>query len=114
MKRILFSLLIYCGLVSFAYGAEPFSHLVTMKTSSGGTNYVDATLAGSITATFLVDTGSGMLVVNRKTFKTLKKSNSITYSHEAAARLANGKIQKVDVYTVPQFRIGEYCEIGAD
>jgi predicted aspartyl protease len=83
-----------------------------MKISNGGTNYVSATLADSVTASFLVDTGSGMLVVNQDTFKALKQNKDIQFSHEAAARLANGKLHRVDVYTVNQFRIGAHCEIG--
>ena len=112
MKPILFSLLISFCTVFITHGAEQFTYPVTMKASNSGTGYVEATLADAVTANFLVDTGSGMLVVNKKTFKALKHHRAIQFSHEAAARLANGKLHRVDVYTVHQFRIGDHCEIG--
>jgi predicted aspartyl protease len=114
MKLIFFSLLVSFKLSFVAHSAELFTYPITMKISNGGTNYVSATLADSVTANFLVDTGSGMLVVNQDTFKALKQKQNkdIQFSHEAAARLANGKLHRVDVYTVNQFRIGAHCEIG--
>jgi hypothetical protein len=112
MKPFFFFLSITVGLIFPADSKERFGYTIAMKTANSGTSYVDATLAESITASFLVDTGSAMLVINQTTFKALKQSNHVQFSHEAAARLANGKLHRVDVYTVPQFRIGQRCDIG--
>lgn len=115
MKSITFLLLITTlnfSAVFLAHSAENFAFPVAMTTSPGGTGYVEATLAGSVTASFLIDTGSSMLVINQNTFNALKRNSHVSFSHEAAARLANGKLHRVDVYTVHQFRIGKHCDLG--
>lgn len=112
MKKCRFVLLLSLGLACSAHGQEPFSYSIEMESKSGGTNYVSATIGNTVTTSFLLDTGSGMLVVNQKTFSQLKKANAVTYSHDAAARLANGKLQKVKMYSISTLRIGDNCEIN--
>ena len=112
MKKRVSTLLLASAWFFNAIASEPFSIPVAMDAKSGGTNYVNATLGETVTASFLLDTGSGMLVVNQDTFSALKKQSAVTFSHDAAARLANGKLHKVKIYTVSNFRIGEHCELG--
>ena len=92
---------------------DPFTYQIPLDTTATGTSYVNVTLADAITESFLVDTGSGLLVINTHTYNALKKTADITFSHQAAARLANGNLQQINVFTVERIRIGEQCELSA-
>ena len=102
----------YFALAVNSANADDFTHTVSLDQRSGGTSYVNATIGTSITVPFLVDTGSSMVVINKETYKLLKKSHEIAKSGAAAARLANGKIQRVSLYTVSEFTIGSECQLG--
>lgn len=83
-----------------------------LETSGSGTVYVQATLADHITRRFLVDTGSGMLTLNRQTFRALQQESAVEPAGFMAARLANGDLIKVKRYRVTSFRIGDDCDLG--
>ena len=83
-----------------------------LETSGSGTVYVQATLAEDVTSRFLVDTGSGMLTLNRQTFRSLQQKSAVEPVGYMAARLANGDLIKVQRYKVASFRIGEDCDLG--
>lgn len=98
---------------SFTSAAKDFDYRVALEPSSSGTMYVDATIANKITAKFLLDTGSGLITINKATFEQLKKSEDVEYSHKVAARLANGKLHQVKMYRVSSFKIGDACDLGS-
>ncbi|MEQ5807170.1 aspartyl protease family protein [Alteromonas sp. NFXS44] len=80
--------------------------------SAGGTLYLEATLESAVTATFLLDTGSGLLTLNKATFEALTKGRKLKQTGKSAARLANGKILTVSQYQLSSIRIGQACELG--
>lgn len=83
---------------------------VPLKQSTGGTLYVTASAAG-IAGDFLLDTGAGMVTLSQAMFYKLQQARQVQHIREMAARLANNRIQRVDVYRVNDFRIGE-CRLG--
>nr|WP_256444449.1 retroviral-like aspartic protease family protein [Aestuariibacter sp. A3R04] len=74
--------------------------------------YVDVVIDEMVSASFLVDTGSGLLTLNEATFKKWKKVSEGMILSPMAARLANGKIQKVARYQIGSVSIDGRCEIG--
>lgn len=85
---------------------------VPLDQSAGGTLYLEATLESAVTASFLLDTGSGLLTLNKATFEALTKGRKLKQSGKSAARLANGKILTVSQYQLSSIRIGQACELG--
>ncbi|MHA7817345.1 MAG: retroviral-like aspartic protease family protein [Pseudohaliea sp.] len=84
---------------------------VPLEQSAGGSLYVDAE-AGGIIASFLVDTGAGLVTVSEAFFDRLKARGAVREVRRVAARLANNRLQALTVYEVARFRIGEHCDIG--
>lgn len=85
---------------------------VPLDQSAGGTLYLEATLESAVTASFLLDTGSGLLTLNKATFEALTKGRKLEQTRKSAARLANGKILTVSQYQLSSIRIGQACELG--
>ena len=85
---------------------------VPLDQSAGGTLNLEATLESAVTASFLLDTGSGLLTLNKATFEALTKGRKLKQSGKSAARLANGKILTVSQYQLSSIRIGQACELG--
>ena len=84
---------------------------VPLEQAAGGSLYVNAE-AGGISASFLVDTGAGLVTVSEALFDQLRARGAVREVRRVAARLANNRLQALTVYEVDRFRIGEYCEIG--
>jgi predicted aspartyl protease len=84
---------------------------VPLEQAPGGSLYVDAE-AGGISASFLVDTGAGLVTVSEAFFDRLKARGAVREVRRVAARLANNRLQALTVYEVAEFRIGEHCDIG--
>ena len=77
-----------------------------------GSLVVKASINGTKESDFLLDTGSGLLVVNKKLFRAIKASGqSIEHAGRIAARMADGRHRKMNTYRVENFRIG-ICELG--
>ena len=91
-------------------GALDMGLEVPLKQSAGGTLYLTASAAG-IPGDFLLDTGAGMVTLSQAMFDKLQQARQVEHVREMAARLANNRIQRVDVYRVEDFRIGE-CRLG--
>ena len=85
---------------------------VPLDQSAGGTLYLEATLESAVTASFLLDTGSGLLTLNKATFEALTKGRKLEQTGKSAARLANGKILTVSQYQLSSIRIGQAFELG--
>jgi predicted aspartyl protease len=84
---------------------------VPLEQAPGGSLYVDAE-AGGISASFLVDTGAGLVTVSEAFFDQLQARGAVREVRRVAARLANNRLQPLTVYEVAEFRIGEHCAIG--
>ncbi|MBU2978082.1 retroviral-like aspartic protease family protein [Alteromonas sp. C1M14] len=98
--------------VSNAYCADDVTHTFSLSRHSGGTLYVDITLEQGISAPFLVDTGSGLVTLNKKTFDALNRDDALVPVGEVAARMANGRIHAIKQYRLQSLRIGNSCELG--
>ena len=84
---------------------------VPLEQAPGGSLYVDAE-AGGISASFLVDTGAGLVTVSEAFFDKLAARGAVREVRRVAARLANNRLQALTVYEVAEFRIGAHCDIG--
>lgn len=92
--------------------AEDFGYRIPLAQQSSGALYIEGQVNDSVSADFLLDTGSGMVTVGRDLFSQIKRSGPVEKVGRVAARLANGRLQPVDLYLVQRFRLGEHCEIG--
>ena len=104
-----------CSPVAFADSSasafKPFAFEVSLEGTSAGNLTVTAHIGG-IEREFLVDTGASMVTVEKALFDELRKLGTVVKVRSVAARLANGKIQALDVYLVDQFLLGSQCNLG--
>lgn len=85
---------------------------VPIDKSGTGNLYVDAVINSNVRSQFMVDTGAGMITLNRELFKEISRRGSVKKVGKIAARLANGKYQTMSLYKVESFSIGENCDLG--
>ncbi len=88
-----------------------FKHQVPLHSTGSGSLTVSATI-GDAGAEFLVDTGASMVTVDRDLFRTLSRHTDYQKKRSVAARMANGKVQLLDVYLIEHFYIGGDCDLG--
>ncbi|MBD3584370.1 hypothetical protein HHX48_01310 [Salinimonas sp. HHU 13199] len=110
LSKKVYALLLIVISLSFAVRAEQQG--VTLTKHGAGTLYVQATLDDFLSTSFLVDTGSGLVTLNKKTFSELAKKGNVTSSGYIAARMANGQIQKLQRFSVGSINIGGNCDLG--
>jgi len=84
---------------------------VPLRSSPGGTLYINASVAG-IEDEFLLDTGAGMVTLSETLFAQLVQAQHIKHVRQMAARLANNRIKRIDVYRINDFSIGS-CQLGS-
>ncbi len=114
MARIRKSLTLFVlALTSLAAGAADFDTEVPMTRAKSGNFYIEGQLNGSVAASFLVDTGSGLVTVSSDVLDELERHGKVTRSGRMAARLANGRLQAVNLYRVERFVLGGHCDLGA-
>ena len=89
-----------------------FEVMLPIANTNSGSYSVAGSFGENQTTQFLIDTGAGMSTVSRDTFNVLKRHHAIEPVRKVAARLANGKLLKVKVYRIADFRIGNQCNIG--
>lgn len=80
-----------------------------LESSHGGTLYLVNSDVSAESSRFLIDTGSSLTILNQTTFKALKSQQSVQESGLAVAKLANGRKQKVTLYTIPILRLSAQC-----
>lgn len=102
-------------LVSGGIGAQPLEddtlgHSVALVPSGAGTLEVAASVAG-VDTTFLLDTGAGVVTVSETLFAAVRKVAQPRPVREMAGRLASGKIERIRVYAVDDFTVGD-CNLG--
>ncbi len=85
---------------------------VPIDKSQTGNLYVDAVINSQVRSQFMVDTGAGMITLNRALFKQVSREGTVEKVGKIAARLANGKYQTMTLYKVQSFSIGENCDLG--
>lgn len=91
--------------------ALDFAYEVPLSRNASGTYYLQAEV-GAERADFLLDTGAGMVTVNRDLFDRLRAAGTLQSVRRIAVRLANNDLRPVDVYEVAHFELAEGCELG--
>lgn len=84
---------------------------VPMTQSAGGTLYLKASATG-IEDDFLLDTGAGMVTLSETLLARLQKVQRVEHVRQMAARLANNRLKRIDVYRINDFRVGD-CYLGS-
>jgi predicted aspartyl protease len=92
--------------------ASEFDTRVPLERAASGNFYVEGVLNTSVHSKFLVDTGSGLVTITEDLLDALAATGRVERAGRVAARLANGKLQAVQLYHVEHFRLGESCELG--
>ena len=105
IKSFLFCLLIHTS-------AQATDVNVPIDKSQSGSLYVEAVINSDIRSQFIIDTGAGMIVLNRELFEQITASGKVEKTGEIAARLANGKYETMNLYKLESFSIGENCNLG--
>ncbi|WP_189403354.1 retropepsin-like aspartic protease [Alteromonas halophila] len=109
MRTILLLMCFFTGYCSNV-GAQDFPIKVAVIQSSAQTLYVDGILAEGISARFMIDTGSSVVVLNQSTFAKLRRSGHVvTKTEPMGARLASGQIKLVDRYLISSLSLGPDC-----
>ncbi len=97
------------GALLIANGAGA-SETVALHPSQAGTLYLDAHTGGD-PVSFLLDTGAGISSVTRDQLIALTGDKHPRPVREIGARLANGKIELLEVFEIDHFHVGR-CDIG--
>lgn len=106
MKRILFCLL--CVL-SLPVVAAQFDAVVPIHEKGAQTFYVKGSLGSLDSTEFMLDTGSGYLVINQKSLAQLKESGQAGYVKDIKGILANGDELVVPVWRIASMTINGQC-----
>ena len=113
MRPTLYMLAFLVSTLSAPASAGDFEFKVPLTRATSGNLYVEGVLNDQVRSSFLVDTGSGLVTINQKLFDELAKTSHVERVGRMAARMANGRLQALDLFRVERFRIGEHCELGA-
>ena len=100
-------------LVCASAAKADYDILLPIALTDGGSYSVQGQFGDRHSSQFLIDTGAGMSTVSRAQFKQLKKGHKVSLVRRVAARLANGKLQKADVYRIDNFTIAGQCNLGS-
>lgn len=78
-----------------------------MSEKSAATFYVPGEIAGIGPIEFLVDTGSGYMMINQRTLDALVSAGEARYVKQLQGILADGSMREVPVYALARMRIGD-------
>ena len=106
IKKTLFLIAI---MLTFPVSAEQYSIAVPMHEKGAATFYLKGKLGNLDYTDFMVDTGSGYLVINQESLAQLKKTGQAGYVKKIKGILANGKEFVVPVWRVSSLTISKHC-----
>lgn len=106
MKPISF-LLIFS--LSLPVIADQNSIAIPIHKKEAAAFYVKGKLGNLAYADFMVDTGSGYLVINQESLEQLKEAGQAQYVKEIRGILANGNKFEVPVWRIASFTIDRQC-----
>ncbi|MFK7863853.1 MAG: retroviral-like aspartic protease family protein [Pseudohongiellaceae bacterium] len=104
--------LLICALLSSSLQAAEFDSKIAMSQAASGNFYVKGRFGEEDSASFLVDTGSGLVVLSEKTFNSLAIMDAKKPISRKAARLADGRTKAINIYSVEQLVLGDNCSLG--
>lgn len=102
--------LIGAGLFAAPALADFEAELDLEQRGSGGL-YLTAEVARGVDANFLLDTGASMVTVTRELISQARATGNAHRAGAIAARLANGKLQKMEVWELDHLWVGG-CDVG--
>lgn len=88
-----------------------FSAHIPMHDKGYATYYVSGSINDIVTSDFLVDTGSGYMVINKETLLELTGKRSPEFVKNIAAVMADGSETVVPVYRIAKLKLGDDCTI---
>lgn len=106
MKKTLFGLM---WLLSLPVVATQFNTVVPIHDKGAQTFYIKGQLGSLDAAEFMLDTGSGYLVINQESLAQLKESGQVGYVKNIKGILANGDELIVPVWRIASMTINDQC-----
>jgi predicted aspartyl protease len=103
------SLLLSIIALSLPVFADETLVTVTMTKNGAATYYIKGKLGGLDYADFMVDTGSGYLVINQQSLEELQKIGQAHYVKSIRGILATGTNFTVPVWRISSFTIDNQC-----
>lgn len=102
-------LIILIFMFSSSVFADQYGIAVPIHEKGAATFYLKGKLGNLDYADFMVDTGSGYLVINQESLAQLQKAGQAGYVKDIKGILANGKEFVVPVWRVSSLTISEHC-----
>ena len=93
-------------LVSMAHADEFNLDLFQLDS---GNFYVNATEGVNTETSLLLDTGSSYVSLSKATFERVSKTASPRFSRHIYGRMANGKVEKVEMYVLEELHLADNC-----
>ncbi|WP_455209711.1 aspartyl protease family protein [Kaarinaea lacus] len=106
MKKVLLGLM--CVL-SLPVVAAQFNAVVPIHDKGAQTFYIKGQLGGLDATEFMLDTGSGYLVINQDSLSQLQESGQAGYVKDIKGILANGDEFVVPVWKISSMTINDQC-----
>ena len=107
MNKIIFTLI---ALLALPVSAEQYADIVVPIHEKGAaTFYINGRLGNLEPTEFMVDTGSGYLVINEESLTQLKKGGQAAYQKDIKGILANGQEFLVPVWRISSLTINDQC-----
>ncbi|NDW22659.1 retroviral-like aspartic protease family protein [Alteromonas hispanica] len=104
-SAVMSAMLVCLFLMSINASANSF----LLTSSGGGTLYLQSSDEEQRVFNYLIDTGSSLTILNKATFKAFKSEQSVKQEGVVIAKLANGRKQKVKLYTIPLLTLSADC-----
>jgi predicted aspartyl protease len=105
LQLALFGLLTLPGAAS----AERFGHAAPLERKPSGNYYLDVSLAPGMSEEFLVDTGSGYVVLTKATFDAVRDLPGTRHLRDITGRMANGKSARARIYHLARLELAGNC-----
>lgn len=112
--KLLHSAILSLAAFAFTHGvnAEDFEFKLPISQQSSGSYHIAGSLGDDSELDFLVDTGAGMVILAESTFESIASLAGKKPSRRIAVRLADGRQNAVNVYTIEKLVLGEACNVG--
>jgi len=92
--------------------AADFDIKLPLSLDGSGSYFIDGQFENGEQASFLVDTGAGIVVLSKQTFDDIAKTTEFSVTDRIAARMADGRNKAVNVYTLEHLILGGGCDVG--
>jgi len=91
--------------------AERFDRAAPLEQKPSGNYYLQVSLGPGVAREFLVDTGSGYVVLTSNTFAAVRDLPGTKHLRDITGRLANGRSARARIYRVARLTISESCTL---